>query len=77
MTKELPMAIAPDGEVIQLRYLTHEEENNTEDKNVCDFCFVRDTCDEIKECGIADLLDVRCSDYDLATSAVWEKVDGQ
>ena len=65
--QELPMTIAPDGRVIQLKLVPHEEDNG------CDTCVMSRECSDIH--NLKELLGVRCMDYDeMDYDAIWEEV---
>jgi len=59
MDKELPMAIAPDGQVIQLFV-------GTQMTAACQRCYMAKLyCNEHKGWATAELLGVYCEDYDI------------
>lgn len=78
MSKELPYAITPDGQIIQIVLV--DEEFDAEDNRIdeCDKCYCRDWCNEMHRFG--ELVGVDCTDYDdfenyKNSYAIWRKVD--
>lgn len=64
MTKELPMAIAPDGTVIQLVQIDKEPEP-LPSSVACKYCYVKHECQEtIGSTEVENLLGYNCADYD-------------
>lgn len=69
MSNELPMAIAPDGQVIQLVRVS----DNAAD--VCSSCYMQKECTDVTKVTLSTTLGAKCSDYDSYDRlAYWEKV---
>lgn len=77
MTKELPHAIAPDGEVIQLTPMPYDDTADS----ACKDCYVLEECMEMnktEDLALDDLLGHDCTDHhevDDNIIVVWRKVD--
>jgi hypothetical protein len=77
--KELPYAIAPDGEVIQIT-MVENVHSNLPFEVACKKCYLLDECEDSKGRELPELLGVDCGDYDddeefeTPAYAYWRKV---